>query len=208
MDIKEALENLQKREKLDLISLIRKFKKEGIETYAITKLEIIETVLAELEKKDTEITALQMEHEHDVKMIDEVKGEALKLYNEIEQLKIAGNGMDLLLKQQTDETQQVLSDYQELGKDYHKLELELENKDTIINTMQAEFERLEDLEDNTDILKIELEKKDMIILKMAKFINYVDADELICKKVKCDEYESIEKCEQCIIKFFKKKVEE
>lgn len=52
MDIKEALEKLQKREKTDLISLIRKFKKEGIETFAITKLEIIETVLAELEKKD------------------------------------------------------------------------------------------------------------------------------------------------------------
>lgn len=52
----------------------------------------------------------------------------------------------------------------------------------------------------------ELEKKDKIILKMAKFINYVDIDELICKNVKCDEYESIEKCEQCIINFFKKKV--
>lgn len=33
------------------------------------------------------------------------------------------------------ETQQVLNDYQELGKDYHKLECELEKKDNIINFM-------------------------------------------------------------------------
>ena len=89
MDIKEALDKLKKREKIDLISLIRKFKKEGIETFAITKLEIVETILAELEKKNT-----------------------------------------------------------------------------IINTMQAEFERLEDLEDNTDMLKMELEKKNKYIKEL------------------------------------------
>lgn len=44
----------------------------------------------------------------------------------------------------------------------------LEKKDTLINTMQAEFERLEDLEDNTDMLKLELQKKDKIIDEMAK----------------------------------------
>lgn len=49
--------------------------------------EAIETVLTELEKKDLEISALQMEHEHDVKMIDEVKGESVKLYSEIEKQK-------------------------------------------------------------------------------------------------------------------------
>ena len=37
----------------------------------------------------------------------------------------------------------------------------LEKKDTLIHTMQSEFERLEDLEDNTDMLKMELEKKDI-----------------------------------------------
>lgn len=36
----------------------------------------------------------------------------------------------------------------------------LEKKDALINTMQAEFKRLENLEDNTDMLKLELEKKD------------------------------------------------
>lgn len=44
---------------------------------------------------------------------------------------------------------------------------EIEKKDTLINTMQAEFERLEDLEDNTDMLKLQLQKKDKIIDEMA-----------------------------------------
>ena len=48
----------------------------------------------------------------------------------------------------------------------------LERKDTIINTMQAEFERLEDLEDNTDMLKKKINEleKENIYLK-AKNIN-------------------------------------
>lgn len=41
----------------------------------------------------------------------------------------------------------------------------LEKKDTLIHTMQSEFERLEDLEDNTDMLKMELEKKDIDIIE-------------------------------------------
>ena len=90
--------------------------------------EALETILAELEKKDLKISALQMEREYDVKMIDEVKGEAVKLYKE-------------------------------LGK-----------KNILIDTMQAEFERLEDLEDNTDMLKMELEKKNKIIDLMAKWL--------------------------------------
>lgn len=40
---------------------------------------------------------------------------------------------------------------------------EIEKKEALIHTMQAEFERLENLEDNTDMLKEELKKKDKII---------------------------------------------
>jgi uncharacterized phage infection (PIP) family protein YhgE len=43
------------------------------------------------------------------------------------------------------------------------IEKELEKKDTLINTMQAEFERLENLEDDTDMLKAELKKRDGIV---------------------------------------------
>lgn len=50
--------------------------------------EIVDKECSRLERKeaelDLEITALKMKHEHDVKMIDEVKGEAVKLYKEIE----------------------------------------------------------------------------------------------------------------------------
>lgn len=53
--------------------------------------EIVAHECSRLEKedirKDLEINALQKEHEHDVKMIDEVKGEAVKLYKEIDKLK-------------------------------------------------------------------------------------------------------------------------
>lgn len=47
----------------------------------------------------------------------------------------------------------------------------LENKDIIINTMQSEFERLEDLEDTTDELKLSLKNsisKDKIKEKIEK----------------------------------------
>lgn len=40
---------------------------------------------------------------------------------------------------------------------------EIEKKDTLINTIQAEFERLENLEDDTDMLKAELKKRDGIV---------------------------------------------
>ena len=39
---------------------------------------------------------------------------------------------------------------------------------TLFNTMEAEFNRLEELEDNTDMLKMELEKKNKIINLMAE----------------------------------------
>lgn len=45
-------------------------------------------------------------------------------------------------------------------------------KEALIQTMQAEFERLENLEDNTDMLKLELQKKDKLIEAMAEEILY------------------------------------
>ena len=45
--------------------------------------EAIATVFNELEKKDRQIEASNQEHRYDVEMIDEVKGEAVKLYKEI-----------------------------------------------------------------------------------------------------------------------------
>lgn len=44
-------------------------------------------VLRLIQKQQAEINAVQMEHNHDVKMIDEVKGEAVRLYKEIDKLK-------------------------------------------------------------------------------------------------------------------------
>ena len=44
----------------------------------------------------------------------------------------------------------------------------LDKKTSLINTMQAEFDRLEDLEDDTDMLKFELKKKNKIIDLMSE----------------------------------------
>ena len=51
----EAIEKLTNGEKIDFNTLIRKFKKEGIENFVVTKKEYIETVLSMLKEKDKEI---------------------------------------------------------------------------------------------------------------------------------------------------------
>lgn len=52
METEKAIEKLKKPKKIDLISIIRQFKREGIENFVITRSDIVETVLKELEKKD------------------------------------------------------------------------------------------------------------------------------------------------------------
>ena len=56
------------------------------------------------------------------------------------------------------------------------LETELNKKDTLINTMKAEYERLEDLEDNTDMLKEELKKKNSKIALLEKLYENLQKD--------------------------------
>lgn len=46
-----------------------------------------EKIFEYIEQLENEIQALQRVHEYDVKMIDEVKGNAVKLYKEIDELK-------------------------------------------------------------------------------------------------------------------------
>ena len=66
----EAIEKLTNGEKIDFNTLIRKFKKEGIENFVVTKKEYIETVLnmlkensAEIEQKNTELAEKNAEIE-------------------------------------------------------------------------------------------------------------------------------------------------
>lgn len=51
----EAIEKLKDGKKIDFNTLIRTFKKEGIDKFAIIRVEYIETVLNMLKEKDTEI---------------------------------------------------------------------------------------------------------------------------------------------------------
>ena len=74
----EAIEKLTNGEKIDFNTLIRKFKKEGIENFVVTKKEYIETVLsmlkensAEIEQKNTELAEKNVEIEKLKKVLDE-----------------------------------------------------------------------------------------------------------------------------------------
>ena len=51
----EEIEKLKNGEKIDFNTLVRKFKKEGIENFVVTKKEYIATVLNMLKEKDKEI---------------------------------------------------------------------------------------------------------------------------------------------------------
>ncbi len=73
----EAIEKLTNGEKIDFNILIRKFKREGIENFVVTKKEYIETVLnmlkensAEIEQKNTELAEKNAEIERLNRQID------------------------------------------------------------------------------------------------------------------------------------------
>ena len=55
----EAIEKLTNGEKIDFNTLVRKFKKEGIENFVVTKKEYIATVLNMLKEKDKKIEKLR-----------------------------------------------------------------------------------------------------------------------------------------------------
>ena len=54
MNIEEAKKKLLEPQKIPLIEIIRKFKREGIENFVITRPEIVETLLTAYEKEKEE----------------------------------------------------------------------------------------------------------------------------------------------------------
>ena len=73
--------------------------------------------------------------------------------------------IDIIEKQDT-EIQQVLDDYQELGKDYHKLECECESKDTEINKLNNVIDRMaEDIIDYEKDLKYDEPYENIEVVK-------------------------------------------
>lgn len=74
---------------------------------------------------------------------------------EIEKLKDKNKDLLRKLRNRVKEVKK-LTKYSLYKKEFSRLNKEIEKKETLINTMQEEFERLENLEDNTDMLKIEL----------------------------------------------------
>lgn len=103
---------------------------------------------------------------------------------------------------------------------YSRYDLDcIETALNLIQTQQAELEKKDKqieqyqnmLATNDMLHVLECEKKDKIIDEMAIYINNFDIDEDICKKVDepCKNYagENGKLCNECIIKYFTKKVE-
>ena len=136
-----------------------------------------------------EINALQMEHNHDVKMIDEVKGEAVKLYKEIETLK---------------------RDFEIVDHECNRLEQENIKKD-------KQIEQYINMLATNDMLHVlECEKKDKIIDEMAEYIDEITEEIAREKGVedfefcdnKCTDKDEYIECKQCIKEYFKNKAKE
>lgn len=58
MNIEETITHLKNGKKMTICTLIRTFKKEGIENFVVTRKKYIETVLSELEKKEAIINEM------------------------------------------------------------------------------------------------------------------------------------------------------
>ena len=82
-EIEEAKKKFNKPKKYDLIEIIRIFKRNGIENYCVAENKTMQTLLQYIDQLENQIQATEMEHKYDIKMIDEVKGESVKLYKEI-----------------------------------------------------------------------------------------------------------------------------
>lgn len=61
MNIEETITHLKNGKKMTICTLIRTFKKEGIENFVVTRKKYIETVLSELEKKEAIINEMAKE---------------------------------------------------------------------------------------------------------------------------------------------------
>ena len=86
----EAIEKLTNGEKIDFNTLIRKFKKEGIENFVVTKKEYIETVLSMLKEKDAKIEHLEEKRNNqkaELTILNEKQKEMNKLINTVSSYK-------------------------------------------------------------------------------------------------------------------------
>lgn len=68
---KDVVERLTHGEKIDLISLIRKFKREGIENFVVSKPEYIKILLNLIEKQSKEIECLKRQSKELIEKYDE-----------------------------------------------------------------------------------------------------------------------------------------
>ena len=110
MNVEEAKKKLLEPKKIPLVEIIRKFKREGIENFVITRPEIVETLLTAYEKEKEKNKDMSCD-------LTETRADNIDESTMLKQIK-----------------------------------LKLQEKNIPIETLLAEFERLEDLEDDLTIV--------------------------------------------------------
>ncbi len=95
---KEEIESLEKINRQILLGKLEK--NIGISVY----ISDLKNILSVLKQQELEISSLKQTHDYDVKMIDEVKGKAVELYNRIkEKEKLINALVDYITEEDIDE---------------------------------------------------------------------------------------------------------
>lgn len=91
---------------------------------------------------------VKLERKEKEQLKKSLKGQIKKKDTEIIEAKEANRQLTLVLETSKKETQQVLDDYQDLGKEKYKLECELEKKEAIINEMAKDIKSADEFLDS------------------------------------------------------------
>ena len=141
----EIIEKLKESKKIDFNTLVRTFKKEGIENFAVIRDEYLETVLNMLKEKDSEIEKYKKKNK-------ELSNQILILY-----------------KEQDDYNARIDKKNTELKKKNEELDMYKDIKE-IANSKATELVKLKQYDD----LKKEVDRQDKMIDLMAySLANYV-----------------------------------
>ena len=147
----EIIEKLKESKKIDFNTLVRTFKKEGIENFAVIRDEYLETVLNMLKEKDSEIEKYKKKNK-------ELSNQILILY-----------------KEQDDYNARIDKKNTELKKKNEELDMYKDIKE-IANSKATELVKLKQYDD----LKKEVDRQDKMIdlmaYSLADYVMYYEYD--------------------------------
>ena len=147
---KKAIEKLSNGEKIELISLIRVFKREGIENFVITRKEYIDTILNLITKLQKEVEHQKEKRENqkvELAILNEKQKDMNKLINTVKSYKGQFKRQEKEIKQLqkgNEEKDKTIEKYIKIYKEYdcYRWVKELEKKDKQIDLMAERIEWL------------------------------------------------------------------